>query len=257
MYFVIFFLSICPQYFLCFVWCNFCLLSKPCFTLKNCILALYVLRTLLAFKLNLFVCLAFCQILAQVSSLTRRVLVFLRIVCILPSAVSRRQAFLSLSVDLQGGACVCRFVGWRFCEREPKSFPLSLLSFPATSPALRTASRSRHGRSPPSGWLPVHRHAGGRGRAALPPGPHWDLPVWSSLLEETPRPTEGTSTLHTCLYLVLFIHCSVFSEIMCTKEEKIDVLAINASYGNFFTKECFIHDSSGATSVNCLNKYIK
>lgn len=59
----------------------------------------------------LFVCLAFCQILAQVSSLTRRVLVFLRIVCILPSAVSRRQAFLSLSVDLQGGACGCRFVG--------------------------------------------------------------------------------------------------------------------------------------------------
>lgn len=54
---------------------------------------------------------------------------------------------------------------------------------------------SNHGRSPPSGGLPVHRHSRGHRCAAVPPGPRWNLPLWCALLEEAYHQTQGMSTL--------------------------------------------------------------
>lgn len=126
---------------------------------------------------------------------------YLHIIHIFSRAVSHSQAFLLLRVDVQGVVCRFRLLAdWT----RASILPLSHLSFTAPSPVGRTAP-SRHGRSPSSRCLPVHRYAGGRGRAALPPGPHRDLPVWCSLLEETPHPIQGTFTANnTCLKLLIW-----------------------------------------------------
>lgn len=129
MYFVIFFFLVVPNaFFAAFVVfflaaapkipcakAIFVCGSKPCFTLQNCTRTLLECRTLMALKQNLSVCLASCQILAQVSSLTSRVLVYLHIVCFFSGAVSRRQSVpVAQGCGLAGSAVV-----W---VREPKPF---------------------------------------------------------------------------------------------------------------------------------------
>lgn len=53
---------------------------------------------------------------------------------------------------------------------------------------------SNHGRSPPSGSIPV-QHGSGRHKCAdVPPGPHWNLPVRCAILEETYLQTQGNWT---------------------------------------------------------------
>lgn len=78
--------------------------------------------------------------------------------------------------------------------------------------------RSNHGGGPPSSGLPVHRHPRGYRSAAVPPGPHWDLPLWGALLEEANHQTEGTragllrNTWLFCLFVrTLHLHLFFFS----------------------------------------------
>lgn len=77
---------------------------------------------------------------------------------------------------------------------------------------------SNHGGGPPGGGLSVHRHTGGHRSAAVPPGPHWDLPLWCALLEEAYHQTQGIST--PCFTPVI---CFVCSWVAC-----VCVLAITA-----------------------------
>lgn len=165
----------------------------------------------MALKLNLFVCLASCQILAQVSSLTSRVLVYLHIVCIFSGAVSRRQAFLSLRVDLQGQ---------RVWVREPKSFLFPLFFFPC--------DLSRPSNRPQSSWpKPTKR---------LPSSSPSRRRVWtcgsptrpslrSTCLEFAPGGNASSGSRYLrCPHLLVsggfYSLFSFFSEILCTHKEK-------------------------------------
>lgn len=92
----------------------------------------------------------------------------------------------------------------RFDSSEAGHLFFLALQFTVSFSSPLSFVHSNHGRSPPGGGLSVHRHSGGHRCAAVPPGPHWDLPLRCALLEEASHQTQGSSTLHFTLHVSIW-----------------------------------------------------